>query len=149
MVAPRARLREVNGGQRLGLELQGKSVSEALAMIDDVIDRDFLGQSDLGAPTPKQVEFAAQFQRNISGDTRRVADAVVDDLMTELNHAAIEQQQLAPGAAVRNKHDATGRKFIISSIHPDGTVYFKGGNGARAWARSGARAWARSLLRTD
>jgi hypothetical protein len=43
-------------GQRLGLDLEGKSVSEALALIHDTIDRDFLGLSDLGAATPKQLE---------------------------------------------------------------------------------------------
>lgn len=43
-------------GQRLGLDLEGRSVSEALAMIHDAIARDFLGLSDLGAATPKQLE---------------------------------------------------------------------------------------------
>jgi hypothetical protein len=37
-------------GRLLDLELEGKSISEALAMLHDVVDRDFLGQSDLGAP---------------------------------------------------------------------------------------------------
>ena len=31
---------------------------------------------------------------------------------------------------------AVQRKLVISSIQPGGTVYFKGGNRARAWARS-------------
>ena len=123
-------------GRRLGLDLEGKSISEALAMIHDVIDRDFFGLSDLGAATPKQLEFAAKFQHNLSHASRRVADAVVDDLMTELNLAAIQRERLAPGVAVKNKHDIIERKLIISSIQSDGTIYFKGGNGARAWARS-------------
>jgi len=92
--------------------------------------------SDLGEATPKQLEFAAKFQRNLSHVSRRVADAVVDDLMTQLNLAAIQRERLAPGVTVKNKHDIIERKLVISSIQPDGTVYFKGGNGARAWARS-------------
>jgi hypothetical protein len=123
-------------GRRLGLDLEGKSISEALAMIHDVIDRDFLGLSNLGEATPKQLEFAAKFQRELSHVSRRVADAIVGDLMTELNLAAIQRERLAPGVTVKNKHDIIERKLIISSIQTDGTVYFKGGNGERAWARS-------------
>jgi hypothetical protein len=123
-------------GRRLGLALESKSVSEALAMIHDAIDRDFLGLSDLGEATPKQLEFAAKFQRDLSHVSRRVADAVVGDLMIELNLAAIQRERLAPGVTVKNKHDIVERRLVISSIQPDGTVYFKGGNGARAWARS-------------
>jgi hypothetical protein len=123
-------------GGRLGLDLKGKSLSEGLAMIHDIIDRDFLGLSDLGEATPKQLVFAAKFQRNLSHASRRVANAVVGDLMTELNLAAIQDERLSPGVTVKNRHDVWERKFVISSIQSDGTVYFKGGNGARAWARS-------------
>ncbi|MGH6925483.1 MAG: hypothetical protein ACRED5_17285 [Propylenella sp.] len=127
---------QITFGRRLGLALEGMSVSEAMAMIHEAIDRDFLGLSDLGEATRKQLEFAAKFQRDLSHVSRRVADAVVEDLMTELNLAAIQREQLAPGVRVRNKHEIAQRKLVISSIQPDGTVYFKGGNGARAWARS-------------
>ena len=127
---------QITFGHRLGLDLDGKSVSEALAMIHDAIDRDFLGLSDLGGATQKQSEFAAKFQRDLSHVSRRVADAVVADLMTALNLAAIQRERLAPGVTVKNKHDIIDRERVISSIQPDGTVYFKGGNGARAWARS-------------
>jgi hypothetical protein len=123
-------------GKRLGLELVGKSVGEALAMIEDAIQREFLADHDLGAPTPKQVELARKFQRDISGASRRVGDAVINDLMTDLNHEAITRENLAPGVEVINKHDLLQRKRVISSIADDGTVYFRGGNGARAWARS-------------
>jgi hypothetical protein len=123
-------------GRRLGLSVEGKSISEAVAMIHDAIDKDFLGNSDLGCATDKQVEFARKFQRNPTHVSRRVADAVVGDLMCELNVAAIQRERLAPGVAVKNKHNIVEQKLIISSIQPDGTVYFKGGNGARAWARS-------------
>ena len=46
-------------GRRLGLDFAGKSVGEALAMIEDLVERDFLLKEDLGAPTPKQIELAA------------------------------------------------------------------------------------------
>jgi hypothetical protein len=100
------------------------------------IQRDFLLDQDLGAPTAKQVELAAKFQRDISGATRRVGNAIIDDLMTDLNLEAIGREKLAPGVAVINKYDSLKRKYVISSITADGTVYFRGGNGAKAWARS-------------
>lgn len=68
--------------------------------------------------------------------SRREGDAVINDLMTELNHETIESEGLAPGVTVVNVHDSIGRTFVISSVHPDGTAYFRGGNGQRAWARS-------------
>ncbi len=128
--------KQIAFGKRLGLDLEGKSVSVALAMIHDAIDWNFLEVTNLGVATPKQLAFAARFQRNLSDVSRRVADAIVNDLMTKLNLAAIEHERLAPGVAVKNKHDVLERIFVISSITFDGTVYFKGGNGARAWARS-------------
>ena len=123
-------------GQRLGLDLAGKSVGEAQAMIEDAIQRDFLMDEDLGSPTLKQVELAAKFQKDISGTSLRVGNAIVDDLMTELNHEAIRREGLAPGVVTINKHDTLKMKRVISSIAEDGTVYFRGGNGAKAWARS-------------
>ncbi len=128
-------------GQRLGLDLAGKSVGEARAMIEDAIQRDFLTDEDLGSPTPKQVELAAKFQRDISGKSRRVGNAIINDLMKALNDEAIRRERLAPGVVVINKHDPLRLEHVISSIAEDGTVYFRGGNGARAWARS--------LLRSD
>ncbi|MGH6792653.1 MAG: hypothetical protein ACRECF_07945 [Methyloceanibacter sp.] len=127
---------QIEFGQRVGLDLAGKSVGEAQATIEDVIQRDFLLDKDLGSPTSKQVELAAKFQRDISGASRRVGNAIIDDLMTELNHEAIRREKLAPGVRVTNKHDSSKKEYVVSSIKSDGTVYFRGGNGAKAWARS-------------
>jgi len=123
-------------GKRLGLDLAGKTLGEAEAMIFDVFRREFHGMTDLGSPTPKQIELAAKFQRDISAATRAVGDAVITDLMTELNQKAIEHQRLEPGVIVVNKHDVLPRKYVISSIKADGTVFFRGGQGKKAWARS-------------
>ena len=123
-------------GRRLGLDLTGKSLGEAEAMIFDVIRREFQGMTDLGSPTPKQIELAAKFQQDISGVSCAVGDAVIADLMTDLNQQAIERERLAPGVVVVNKHDAFPRKYVISSIKEDGTVFFRGGQGKKAWARS-------------
>ena len=128
-------------GRRLDLDLTNKSLGEAEAMIYDVIRRDFHGMIELGSPTPKQIELAAKFQRDISGVTRAVGDAVINDLMADLNQQAIERERLAPGVVVVNRHDSFPRKYIISSIKEDGTVFLRGGQGKKAWARS--------LIRSD
>ena len=127
---------QVEFGRRLGLDLAGKTIGVARAMIEDAIDSGFYGRRELGAPTPKQIELARKFSRDISTATRRVGDAVIDDVLTQLNHDAILSQCLARDVAVINKHDQLRRRLVISSITEDGTVYFRGGNGAKAWARS-------------
>jgi hypothetical protein len=130
---------QVAFGQRLRLDLNGKSVGEALAMIHDAIQLDFFADPELGSPTIKQIKLAAKLQRDISGVSRRVADAIIADLMSDLNHEAIKREGLAPDVTVINKHDSLRRKLVISSITDEGTVYFRGGNGAKA----------RSLVRTE
>ena len=131
---------QIDFGAKLGLDLRGCTLSVAAARIEDAVDVGFRGASNLGNPTPKQVALAAKFGYEIACLSRREGDAVIDDLMTELNHEAIEAEELAPGVAVVNIHDIIGKTFVISSIHPDGTVYFRGGEGQRAWARSLRRA---------
>ncbi len=128
--------RQVAFGEKLGLKLEGTTISVATARIHDAIDSAFFGIADLGSPTQKQIALAAKFGYEIARLSRREGDAVVDDILTELNLEAIEDQELAPGVRVRNIHDALDTARLISSIGPDGTVYFRGGNGKRAWARS-------------
>lgn len=127
---------QIEFGHRLGIDLSGRSINVALAMIEDSIDTQFHGRNDLGAPTPKQVQLALRFGQDISAVSRRVGNAIVDDILTTLNHEAIVSQCLAPDVVVVNKHDTLARKRVISSIREDGTVYLRGGNGARTWARN-------------
>jgi hypothetical protein len=51
--------------------------------------------------------------------------------MTDLNHEAIASQRLAPDVPVTNKHDPLHRRWVISSITEDGTVFFGEGTGPR------------------
>jgi hypothetical protein len=132
--------RHIAFGRKLGLDLSSCSIGVALAKIEDEIDKNFWG-IELGKPTQKQIELAAEFGYEISGETRRVGSAIINDIMDQLNFEAIENQNLKPGVSVVNKWDRLSMIYIISSIKEDGLVFFKGGNGKRAWARS--------LIRTD
>ena len=127
---------QVAFGEKLGLDLRGCTVSVAKARIMVAIDEYFPGSVDARRPTEKQVAFAAKFGYDISNLSRKVADVVVEDLMTELNHEAIEAENLAPGVTVFKVYDPSGPSFVISSIADDGTVYFKGRQGSKAWARN-------------
>ena len=133
---PRVNNNQVAFGAKLGLDLRGCTVSVALARIEDTIDIGFHGATNAGNPTKKQIALAAKFGYDIASLSRREGFAVIDDIMTELNHETIESESLAPGVTVVNVHDILEMPLVISSIYPDGTVYFLGGNGKRAWARS-------------
>lgn len=123
-------------GKKLGLDLIACTIGLAEAKIADCIDLEFHEISDLGSPTSKQIELALKFGFEISGMTRREGSAIIDDIMHNLNQGTIKNERLAPGVVVTNIHDQSKDIYTISSIRPDGTCYFKGGNGQRAWARS-------------
>lgn len=124
---------QVEFGKRIGLDLNGCTVNVAIARIQDAIDQLFWGKS-LGQPTAKQVALADKFGYDLRGETRRVAHAIIDDLMLQLNREAIEEHDLKPGAKIR--HVQNGNEYVISSVQDDGMVFFKGGNGKKAWARN-------------
>jgi hypothetical protein len=127
---------QVSFGLKLGLDLFGQSEKVARAMIEDAIDVQFYGKNDLGSPTAKQIEFAMKFGKDLNKFSKRVAHAIIDEIMYDLNQKSINEQALQSGVKVRRIWDRLNRVFIISSIASDGTVYFKGGNGAKAWARN-------------
>lgn len=133
---PRVNERQVAFGAKLGLDLRGCTISVAAARIEDAIDAGFHETTNAEHPTRKQIDLAAKFGYDISHLGRREGSAVIDDLMTELNLEKIEAEKLSPGVTVVNIHDNLEMPLVISSIYPDGTVYFRGGNGKRAWARS-------------
>jgi hypothetical protein len=132
---PLVSARQVAFGARLGLDQAGCTVRVAEARIEDCVRAEFHGDSLLQA-TPKQILLAAEFGYDIAGCSRRVAHAVIGDLMEQLDRETIIAEGLAPGVTVTNIHDRLSRHFVVSSVQPDLLVYFKGGNGHKAYARS-------------
>ena len=132
---PRVSSSQVVFGARLGLDLQGCTVTVAEARIEDAITINFRGVTQIGKPTEKQIALAAKFDCDIADLNRREADAVLDDLMTNINLETVEAESLAPGAAVVSIYDFFEEPFVISSIKPDGDIYFRGGQGKRTFAR--------------
>ena len=122
-------------GKKLNLDFAECTTGVAIAKIWDLIDHEFW-ENDLGGPTSKQIDLAAQFGYNISNETKAVGSAIIDDIMMQLNLESIDNQHLQKGDIVINKWQTANLKYIISSIKEDGTVFFKGGNGHKAWARN-------------
>lgn len=137
---PRTESHHIEFGKKLGLDLTNCTVTVALARIEDAISSGFHGKHDLGAPSLKQIELARKFDLDISQCSRREGHATIDDLLTNLNRESIESQHLEHGVIVIHVRDKGRDRQVISSIADDGTVYFKGGNGKRAWARNLRRA---------
>lgn len=120
---------------RLGIDVSGDTVSLAAAKIYDIIRREFFGE-ELGRPSEKQIDLAMRFGFDISKCSQREGNAIIDDIMSELNYESIDEQKLEPGVEVINKWDDLKRVYTISSIQENGMVFFKGGNGKKAWARN-------------
>ncbi len=127
--------RQVAFGIRLGFDLAGCTFNVAAARIEDCIRSEFHGDTLLHA-TEKQAALAAKFGYDITAYTRRLAHAVIADIMEQLDREAIIAEGLAPGVTITNIHDKRSTHYVISSVQPDLLVYFKGGNGHKAFARS-------------
>ncbi len=122
---------QIEFGNKLGISIEGLTESIAVAMIHDLIRKEFWGK-EKESPSEGQIEFANELGADISKESRAVGSAIINDILEQSNHDSIETQGLAPGVKVRNKRN--NREYIISSIKPDGLVYFKGGQGAKSWA---------------
>ena len=79
---------------------------------------------------------AAKFGHDIKDATRRVAHAIIADLMEQLDRETVVAEGLAPGVTVTNIHDKRQQHNVISSVEPNLLVYFKGVGHRKAYARS-------------
>lgn len=121
-------------GERLGLDFTNCTQALAYAKISDYVDKNFYGTTDLGSPTNKQIELALKHGFDISCMSKREVNAIIGDLMIELNLQSIEDNNLIPGAEVFKLNDESQTPYVISSISSNGTCYFRGGNGKKTWA---------------
>lgn len=121
--------------KKFGLDVRNDTASVAYAKLIDCLDKKFW-KSEQIMPTEKQIELARKFDIDISKYSKEVGEAIISDIMLQLNIDSIKRQDLKPGDEVRYKDDKIGRILTISSIKEDGNIFFKGGNGNRAWARN-------------
>jgi hypothetical protein len=100
-----------------------------------------IGYEQAEPSSDRQRAFAASLGHDVAADTKRVASAKIGEALFAKNQDAISALNLQPGDRVirltQFEHDGELRsfeqEFVISSIQPNGRVFFKGGNGQGAW----------------
>jgi hypothetical protein len=90
--------------------------------------------------TREQIAFAELFHIDVSDYTIEMASLVISKITEREEQESIKRQSLKPRDSVqiqykKQGYSSNGRIYIISSIK-HGMVYFKGGNGKRAFARN-------------
>lgn len=122
---------QIKFGHLLGLNFHGLTVSVALAMIRETVDRNFNGE-ELKMASEKQIELGEKFDFDFSKLTTRVASAYIKDILMALNFKSIEEQYIKPGDYVVNKYDKEKKEHIVSSIDKEGYIFFKKSSGGYA-----------------
>jgi hypothetical protein len=136
---PRATPKQREIADKLGITVSGDTFAVAAARILDVVGRAVGDECRYDTPTDKQVRFAGQLGIDISHDSFRVGSAKLDDELALLDMRQIAVQELGPGVKVRLKSRPGLPSRVISSIQNGRLVFFRGGGGAKAWARNCVR----------
>ena len=142
---PRPTQAQIQLADKLGLNVRGLSQGVAIAKILELVEAALHGRVDNRMATDKQIAFGKQLGLDLDGETLTIASVRIGEVLEAQNLRAIRRMRLKPGDKVRRADPFTlsdgremydAREFVVSSIYPDGSVYFKGGNGQRAWARN-------------
>lgn len=124
----------------LQLDIAGDSYDVAGAKLLDAVASAIGFEPPVGS-SDRQQAFASSLGYSVSSDTKRVASARISDALLEKNQAALAALDLKPGDhVVRMEYfefegdmRSISQEFVVSSIQPNGRVFFKGGNGQGAW----------------
>jgi hypothetical protein len=124
----------------LGVDITGDSFDVACARLLDAVAVS-VGFEPAESSSERQRAFASSLGCSVVSDSKRVASAKIGDALLARNQTAIMSLNLKPGdRVVRTEHlelegevHSISQEFIVSSIQPNGRVYFKGGNGQGAW----------------
>jgi hypothetical protein len=124
----------------LGIDISADTFDVAAARLLDAV------AIAIGHEPPKnasegQIAFATSLGQDVSTNTKRVASAKICEALFLNNQDAIAALNLKPGDRVIkiSRFELNGEiqtfesEFVISSIQPNGRVFFKGGNGQGAW----------------
>jgi hypothetical protein len=124
----------------LRIEIGGDSYDIAAAKLLDAVAA-AIGFEPPEQASDRQKAFALSLDLDVAGDSKRVASARIAEALLAKNLAAVAELDLKPGdRVVRTGHlefegdlHTISEEFVVSSIHANGRVYFKGGNGQGAW----------------
>lgn len=124
----------------LGLDISADTFDVAAARLLDAVAI-AIGHEPPQNATERQIVFASSIGQDVSTNTKRVASAKIGEALFSKNQDAIAALNLKPGDRVikisrfelNNEFHTFEQEFVISSIQPNGRVFFKGGNGRGAW----------------
>lgn len=124
----------------LGLCISTDTFDVAAARLLDAV-APAIGHKPSEQSSERQRAFAASLGQNVATDTKRVASAKIGDALFAKNQEAISFLCLKSGDSVvrMRRFEFDGeiqtleQEFVVSSIQPNGRVFFKGGNGQGAW----------------
>lgn len=126
--------------QLLKLDICHDSRDVAAAKLFDAIAVS-VGFEPAEPASDRQRDFAQSLGASVEGISKRVASARIGEILMAKNLKAIEEMNLKPGDHVvrvqsfefQGETRVLEQEFVISSIQPNGRVFFKGGNGQGAW----------------
>lgn len=124
----------------LGLNFEAETFDTASARLLDAV-ANAIGYEQSEGSSERQRSFAVSLGCNVAADSKRVASAKIGEALLARNQEAIVSLDLKPGDRVirvanfefEGEVRLLEQEFIVSSIQPNGRVFFKGGNGQGAW----------------
>ncbi|MBY8252737.1 hypothetical protein KW526_09280 [Vibrio fluvialis] len=125
--------KDIDFANLIGIDISLFSKVVAVAALEDHIRKKILGEEFLPA-SEAQHDFASKLGIDITAHSRNMASAKISEKLDENNEESIRSQNLKKGDLVRKIYGDTGKTYEISSIQSDGVVWFKGGQGQKAWA---------------
>ena len=124
----------------VGVAIGSDSFDVVAARLLDVVAL-AIGHESAESSSDRQRSFAASLGRDVTHDSNRVASAKIGDTLFAKNQEAIVALALKPGDRVvrvqqfefEGELRTLEQEYVVSSIQPNGRVFFKGGNGQGAW----------------
>ena len=124
----------------LGIDITPDSFDVAAARLQDAV-AGAVGYEPPEQSSERQRAFASSLGCDVSTDSKRIASAKISEALFAKNQEAIAVLNLQPGDRVIRvtQFEFEGilrsfeQEFVVSSIQPNGRVFFKGGNGQGAW----------------
>ena len=118
----------------VGVDISSDSRDVAAARLRDYLAPAFGEKRKVRLTTPSQIEFARDLGFDVSSYSVSIAFAKIAQHLSALNQRALRRLRLKPGDRVRRisdfemngKKQSYSEEFIVSSIQPDGRVFFKG-----------------------
>ena len=117
----------------IDVDIRGLSKKVAVAAIEDKVRHLILNQP-IDTPSERQIDLAHKLGVDLGHCSKNMASVKISDKLDKNNRDSVERQKLKPGDKVRKIYGDMGHTYTISSIQPNGVVWFKGGQGSKSWA---------------